>query len=124
VRDSTWGSFVANDWSADGTRLAGMVGWSDKGIGYYELATGKHVRLTDFGQWPVWMPDSRHILFVSGGNAFYLVDSKTGDVRRVYSTVRDKLGPPRATADGREVVYSRRHTEGDIWLVTIEGDQR
>jgi serine/threonine protein kinase len=120
VRDSAWGPFVANDWSPDGTRLAGMVGWSDRGVGYYELATGKHVRLTDFGQWPVWMPDSRRILFVSGKKAFYLVDSQTGKVKRVYSTVRDVLGPPRVTADGPEVVYSRRVTEGDIWLVTID----
>jgi eukaryotic-like serine/threonine-protein kinase len=124
VPDTAWGRFVVNDWSPDGTRLAGMRSFSDKGVGYYELATGRRVRLTDFGQWPVWMPDSRHMLFVSGGKAFYLVDSQSGAVQRVYSTFRDILGPPRVTADGREVVYSRRHTEGDIWLVTIEAKTR
>ncbi|MEJ2679074.1 MAG: hypothetical protein P8174_08375, partial [Gemmatimonadota bacterium] len=123
IRDTAWGRFVPNDWSTDGTRLAGMRGYSDEGVGYYDLATGKQVRLTDFGQWPVWMPDSRHLLFVSGRNAFYLVDSETREVRPVYTAFRDVLGPPRVTADGREVVYSRRHTEGDIWLVTIEEGQ-
>ncbi len=124
ARDTAWGSFVVNDWSPDGTRLAGMVGWADRGVGYYEVATGRQVRLTDFGQWPVWMPDSRRILFVSGGNAFYLVDSETRAVRRVHWTPRDILGPPRVTADGREIVYSRRVTEGDIWLATIEEGER
>lgn len=119
VYDSAWGPFVTNDWSPDGTRLAGMFGYADRGVGYYDLATGEHVELTDFGQWPVWMPDSRHILFVSGGKAFHLVDAETGEVRTIRSAVRDILGPPRVTADGREVVYSRRHTEGDIWLATI-----
>ncbi len=118
--DPSWDWFVSNDWSPDGTRLAGMFGYSDNGVGYHVLSTGAYVPLTDFGQWPVWMPDSRQLLFVSGGNAFYLVDSETGEVREIYSAVRDVLGPPRVTADGRQVVYSRRVTEGDIWLVTIQ----
>lgn len=119
ARDTAWGRLVANDWSPDGTRLAGMHGWGDIGVGYYDLETDEHVELTDFGQWPVWMPDSRRILFVSGGKAFYLVDSETGEVHEVHSTVRDILGPPRVTADGRDSVYSRRVTEGDLWLVRI-----
>ena len=117
--DSAWGPFVANDWSPDGTRLAGMHGFADQGVGYYELATGEHVALTDYGQWPVWMPDGRRILFVSGGKAFYTVDVGTGDVDTVHAAVRDILGPPRITADGRHLFYSRRVTEGDIWMVTL-----
>jgi len=111
-------------WSPDGTRLAGMHAYSDTGVGYYEIATGRHVPLTGFGQWPVWMPDSRRILFVTGQHSFYIVDSETGAVRRVYSTRRDVLVPPRFTADGRELFYSRRDTEVDIWLVTIESGSR
>jgi Tol biopolymer transport system component len=119
-QDSTWGWFVSNDWSADGARLAGMFGYADDGVGYYDLATEEHVQLSDFGQWPVWLPDSRRVLFVSGGNAFYIADSRSGGVDTIYSVVRGVLGPPRLTADGSEMVYSRRSTEGDIWLVTIQ----
>jgi Tol biopolymer transport system component len=119
--DSAWGWFLSNDWSPDGRRLAGMVGYSDRGVGYYDVATGEYVRLTDSGQWPTWLPDSRRILFVRGGKSFHLVDTETGELRTVHSTRRDVLGPPRVTADGREVVYSRRITEGDLWLATIEG---
>ncbi|MCG6957116.1 MAG: serine/threonine-protein kinase [Gemmatimonadetes bacterium] len=122
VHDSAWGSLIVDDWSRDGTRLAAMHGWADQGVGYYDLTTGECVPLTDFGQWPVWLPDSRRILFVSGRKAFYIVDAETRSVRRIYSTVRDILGPPRLTADGREVVYSRRVTEGDLWMATLEGE--
>jgi hypothetical protein len=29
------------------------------------------------------------------------------------------LGPPRLTKDGTAMYYSQRHTEADIWLVTL-----
>jgi Tol biopolymer transport system component len=86
----------------------------------YSYATSQHGRLTDFGQWPVWLPDSRRLMFVSGGSAFYIVDTETREVRQIYSTVSDVLGPPRLTADGRWMAYSRRVTEADLWMVTIE----
>jgi hypothetical protein len=33
---------------------------------------------------------------------------------------RDVLGPPRLTRDGREAYFSRRVTESDVWLVTLQ----
>jgi hypothetical protein len=62
----------------------------------------------------------RHLLFVSGGSTFYLIDSQSEEIREVFSAVRDVLGPPRVTEDGRGVVFSRRVTEGDIWLVSFQ----
>lgn len=117
--DSSIGQFSVNDWSPDGLRLAGMNGVQDTGILIHDLATGTYERLTDFGQWPVWLADSRHLLFVSGGNAFYVIDSRSKEVREVFSVTRDVLGPPRVTSDGRGVVFTRRVTEGDVWLVTL-----
>ena len=100
--------------------MAGMTSTSDVGVLIYDLASGSYERLTDFGQWPVWLADSRHLLFVSGGRTFYLIDSESKEVREVFSSVRDVVGPPRVTRDGRVVVFSRRVTEGDIWLVSIQ----
>jgi hypothetical protein len=31
----------------------------------------------------------------------------------------DIIGPPQLRRDGREAYFSRRTTEGDIWLVTL-----
>lgn len=77
-------------------------------------------RITDFGQWPVWRADDRSLLFVTGGNAFHVVDTRSGDVRRIQYAPRHVVGPPRVTRDGRALVYSRRVTEGDVWLVSIQ----
>ncbi len=60
------------------------------------------------------------MLFVSGGAGFYVVEVATGRVDTVHTTFRDVLGPPRLTADGRELFYTRRTTEGDIWQASLE----
>jgi Tol biopolymer transport system component len=111
--------FRADSWSPDGRGLAGDVSFKDLGVLTYDFASRRYRRLTDFGQWPVWLPDGRRILFVSGGHAFYTVDRVTRQVRELYRTQWDVLGPPRLTRDGRAMYFSRRVTEGDIWVVTL-----
>ncbi|MGH7608161.1 MAG: hypothetical protein ACREME_12570, partial [Gemmatimonadales bacterium] len=71
----------------------------------------------------VWLPDSRRLLFVSGGNAFYVIDRVTKRVAQVFAVARDVIGPPRLTRDGRRMYFSRRVTEADIWLVSLEQPQ-
>jgi Tol biopolymer transport system component len=112
--------FRVNDWSPDGRRLAGMTGTTDTGVLIHDLETGAYERLTDFGQWPVWFPDGRHVLFVTGGTTFYVMDIESKELREVFSDQRDVIGPPRITENGREVVFSRRVTEGDIWLISFQ----
>ncbi len=86
----------------------------------YSLASHQYQRLTDFGEWPVWLPDSRRVLFVANGKAFYVVDSGSKQIRKVFSVARDIIGPPQLTRDGKTVYFSRRVTESDIWLLTLE----
>ena len=113
--------YYMNSWSPDGQRLCGGIGPADIGILTYDIRTRRYERLTDYGEWPVWLPDSRHILFVSGGGkAFYIVDRETKRVKRIFSAGRDVLGPPRLTRDGRHMFYSRRVTEADLWMVTLK----
>ena len=116
-------NFLVNSWSPDGMRLAGQIGGVGavgRGIVVYSFATRRYEQLTDFGEWPVWLSDNRRILFVARGRAFFIVDSRTKEVREIFSVTRDVLGPPRLTHDGRSIVYSRRITEGDIWLLTLQ----
>jgi Tol biopolymer transport system component len=112
-------AFSPNDWSPDGMRLAGHDGYGDTGVIVYDLATTRYERLTDFGQWPIWLPDGRTLLFVSGGNAFYTVDLATRDVRTVFAVERDVVGPPRLALPTRTLYFTRRITEADIWMVTF-----
>jgi serine/threonine-protein kinase len=111
--------FGPHSWSPDGRRIAGMIAAVDRGIVLYTLGTRNYQRLTSYGQWPVWLPDSRRVLFVSGGKAFYLVDRETRAVRNVFDVTRDVIGPPQLTQDGREMYFTRRVTEADIWLATL-----
>jgi eukaryotic-like serine/threonine-protein kinase len=114
--------FSAQDWSPDGTKLAGQIGMagSANGIVIYTLASHVYERLTDFGEWPVWLPDSRRVLFVTGGKEYWVVDARTKQKRSVFSVTRDVLNPARLTGDGRVAYFTRRVTTADIYLLTFE----
>jgi Tol biopolymer transport system component len=115
--------YIVNDWSPDGRMLAGQPGLGSTGIVSYSFASKTYQRLTDFGEFPAWLPDSRQILFVDGtGKHLLVVDTVTGQSRRVFSAGRSVIGPPRLTRDGRTIYFSRRVTESDIWLVNFEAD--
>jgi len=111
--------FGPHDWSPDGRHVAGMINALDLGVVIHTLGANRYDRLTDYGQWPVWLPDSRRVLFVSGGKGFYVVDRVTRRVTKVYSVNRDVIGPPQLTHDGRTMYYSRRSTAADIRVVTL-----
>jgi len=121
------GHFTPTSWSADGEYLAGMEADSESngsngstGIATYSLRSQKYEKLTNFGQWPAWFPDNRHVLFVADGKAFFAVDTQSKQVRKIFSVARDVIGPPRLTRDGTKAYYSRRVTESDIWLMTLK----
>jgi len=112
--------FLVNDWSRDGKRLVGVGEPPIGGVFAYSLESNQYERLTDFGEWPVWLPDSRRVLFVANRKDFYLVDSSSKQVHKVFSVTRDIIGPPQLTRDGKTVYFSRRVTESDIWLATLD----
>jgi Tol biopolymer transport system component len=117
---STVGAFVPNSWSPDGQKLAGQISLKPQGIAIYSLRSRTFDLLTDFGEFPVWLPDSRRLLFVAGGRDFFVLDTETRQSRKMYTATRGVLGPPRLTRDGRSAYFTRRMTESDIWLVKIE----
>jgi Tol biopolymer transport system component len=112
--------FLVNSWAPDGEHLVGHMDSATQGITMYSLRSHKYEPLTGFGQWPVWLPDSRRVLFVAGGKAFFIVDTRSKQVRKVFSVTRDIIGPPQLTRDGKTAYFSRRVTESDIWLLTLK----
>ena len=110
---------VVTSWSPDGTMLAGQAGFPGVGVMVYSFDSGSYERLTDFGEWPVWLPDSRRLIFVHEGKRFLVVDHETKETREIFSVPRDVIGPPRLSGDGSQIVFSRRGTEADIWLLTF-----
>jgi hypothetical protein len=112
--------FVVNSWSPDGEALAGQAGLAARGIMTYSLRSRKFARLTDFGGYPVWLADNRHVIFVSSGKEFYVLDTQSRKTQKVFSVERDVIGPAQLSRDGRSAYFSRRVTEGDIWLLTLD----
>ena len=110
---------VVTSWSPDGSMLAGQAGYPGRGVTIYSFDTQAYERLTDYGEWPVWLPDNRRLIFVHEGKRFFVVDRETKETREVFSVPRDVIGPPRISGDGTQLVFSRRVTESDIWLLTF-----
>jgi hypothetical protein len=98
----------------------GQAGSLPQGIVTYSLRTSTFDRLTDFGEFPVWLPDNQRVLFVSGGKDLYVVDARSRAVRKVFTAKRDVIGPPQLSRGGREAFFSRRVTEADIWLLALD----
>ncbi len=110
---------IPTSWSPDGSMLTGQAGYPGTGVMIYSFESGSYVRLTDFGEWPAWLPDSRRLIFVYEGKRFFIVDLESKETQEIFSVPRDVIGPPRISGDGTQVVFSRRVTEADIWLLTF-----
>jgi serine/threonine protein kinase/Tol biopolymer transport system component len=130
--------FAAWSWSPDGMQLAGRhylrnpeersapdaasrdrrIGGGAGGIVVYALSARSYTRLTDYGQFPVWLKDSRRLLFSSGGK-LYLIDSVTRRVREILSVAGETLSAPAVTQDNRWIYSQRGTSEADIWMATL-----
>ncbi len=123
-------TFFANDWSPDGSRLAGEVWHSNgvaiPGISTYSFDTREFRHMTDGGVSPVWLSDSRRILFVMG-ERLYLLDTRDGRTRAIggltAASGRDLRIPASGTfalsRDDREIDFARDASQGDIWQMTL-----
>jgi hypothetical protein len=109
-------------WSPDGRQLAGFsvgAGGPD-GFSVFSLQSQQNDKLTDFGTRPVWLSDSRRILFQDRGR-LYLVDSRSKKVREALSMPPHDLGNGVVISrDDRVICFSLITTEADIWLMTLE----
>ena len=126
------GKLIVNSWSPDSGQLAFQTGWNEGGsrtnlgIVAFSFKSGTYQKLTDYGEWPVWLGDSRRLLVVSKGKEFFVIDSQSGKKpgRKIFSVERDSIGPPRMTRDGRRIYFTRRVTEADIWVVDLRQDAK
>ena len=116
--------FIPSSWSGDGLKLAGWQQWMEKGkagIFVYSFASQSYQRLTTSGHSPVWMRDSRHLLFIDHEN-LYIIDSlakKPKIIHTINSIARTDIAGIALTKDDRQIYYSQVTTEADIWLAEI-----
>jgi Tol biopolymer transport system component/predicted Ser/Thr protein kinase len=115
-------TFAPRSWSPDSRKLAGSraSGATSSGICVISLDDPPVLReLTDFGEGPVWLNDSRRLLF-SNGSKIQLIDTQTKTVRDVLSVAPHVAGGPTLSRDNRTIYFHLSTTEADIWLATLK----
>jgi len=116
---TNWGPW---SWSPDGRKLSGnkLPAGAPISILVYSLETQHYEQLTDFGRNPVWLSDSRRLLFQHQGK-LYLIDSQSKKVREVLSVAPNEFGNGvTLSRDDRQIYFSLVTTEADIWLMNLE----
>jgi Tol biopolymer transport system component len=116
---TNWGTW---SWSPDGRKLAGNKLPAEAPVStlVYSLETQQYEKLTDFGRAPVWLSDSRRLLFLHQGK-LYLIDSQSKKVRELLSVAPNEFGfGVTISRDDRQIYFSLVTTEADIWLMNFE----
>jgi len=49
-----------------------------------------------------------------------VLDTRSGKTQKVFSVQRDVIGQAQLSRDRSEAYFSRRVTESDIWLLTLD----
>lgn len=116
--------FSASSWSADGQSLAGALHHLDgrlvSGIVLYSLASRSYSRITDRGESPTWLSDSRRLLYWDG-DKLLLLDTQS---RRSWQVLTIAPGSDyndlSLSPDDRVLYLSRNTEQGDILLLTMK----
>ncbi|MGH9441578.1 MAG: protein kinase domain-containing protein [Thermoanaerobaculia bacterium] len=124
-------TFFANEWSPDGSRLAGET-WQPSGIEIpgivaYSFSSHEFRRVSDRGVSPVWLSDSRRLLYLDG-ERLWLLDTGDGKARAVggpggAALPRDfriaESGNFALSRNDKKLYFVRDASQGDIWQMTI-----
>ncbi|HBL28622.1 MAG TPA: hypothetical protein DD490_17440, partial [Acidobacteria bacterium] len=116
--------FAASSWSPDGRTLAGVAqrenGASLPGIVLYSVESRSYRRLNGRGATPVWLHDSRRLLYLDGGEVF-LLDTITRQAREIESPAPGStFTKATVSPDDRQLYLIRSSDEGDVGLLTLE----
>jgi Tol biopolymer transport system component len=103
-------------WSRDGERLLAVAD-VEPGVFMYSFGTRRYERLTKgAARWPFWVPDSRSLLYVSGGKIISL-DTGSHASRELYATpAYSELREACPNHDGSAIYTVRSMQARDIWL--------
>jgi Tol biopolymer transport system component len=115
----TWVGFTS--WSPDGEKIAfhtiGAKGTA--GVGVYSIRDGSAVPLTTQGAAPVWLADSRRLLYETGFE-LHLIDSVTRSDQVILRTEPYVIELGSRSGGVRDWIYvSLLSTEADVWTFDI-----
>lgn len=117
-------SFQPWSWSPDGKTIAGervVTGTGGlNGLATYSIDAGRFQNLLDFGAAPVWLKDSRRVLFWSQSR-LHLVDTATKKSHEVLNAGADAIDVTFALSpDDRVIYYTLINRAADIWLMSLK----
>jgi serine/threonine protein kinase len=110
------------DWSPKGWRLAGNVSTPDgfNGIALFDIDSRQYREVTEFGQNPIWLSDSRRLLFHHDGK-LYLADTASKKVHDVLSIAPYEVEATfHISNDDRLIVFGSVVAEADIWMMEVQ----
>ncbi len=117
--------FAAGSWSPDGRRLAGTLernGSAVPGAVVFAFDSGRYERVTRTGLVPIWMNDSRRLLYRDEGKIF-LCDLRTRASRLLLAPPQSSSYIALAVGPGDRSLYMVRETdEGDVWMLTLKNE--
>ncbi len=79
--------------------------------------------MSEFGNQPQWLNDSRRLLFLQDLSRISLMDSQTKEQREVFSVDSGGLNF-RLSKDNRTIFFVHWKQEADIWMLTLNEDRK
>ncbi|HEY0781972.1 MAG TPA: protein kinase [Thermoanaerobaculia bacterium] len=114
--------FTAQAWSPDGKGLAG-VRRPNQGIWIYSFASGQYSRLTNEGNGPAWLVDSRQLLFFRGVQGF-IYDLEAKRARRSFTLPPEwRYSSVKLSPNGRRLYVVRVADVSYIWWLRARRTQ-
>lgn len=116
------GYFAVRDWSKDGRSL--LVSSFEKdddenGIGVYSLTANTYEKITDGGEYPLWLNDNRRFIF-NKNDKIYLGDSVKKNITELYSPPSYQIQQPSISADNKLIAYRYLQIDAEVWLLNAE----
>ncbi|MEJ2239588.1 MAG: hypothetical protein P8X82_14930, partial [Gemmatimonadales bacterium] len=110
-------AFDVDDWSPDGTKLAGVV-YDTSIVSIYSIQGRKYQRFPMKGLPLRWLRDSRRLLYRWEGT-ISLLDTMTGEHHEVLSVAPDFIASFGLARDDRWIYFDRLEREADIWMLAL-----
>jgi Tol biopolymer transport system component len=110
--------FQPTAWAPDGSRLAGQERRGNNprgGVAIYDLSTRRYTRLTSRGGQPIWLNDSRRLVY-SDVSSVYMLDTASGRGEELFSVLPYQSSDLTITGDNRHLYASVRQHEADVWV--------
>ncbi len=99
--------------------LIGSLSGQSTVVGWYSFETNQYEKLTEFGAFATWLPDSTRFIF-RFNKTLYIGDLKTKRVREVFSSAENEIRSVDISPDGELLYYTVYSSQSDIWLLDLE----